>query len=785
MHFGKNKNLACEGSFMKKKWVYLSLIQLFLLIAYSIVALIGEQLISNILSPILLFVTVIILKGTHNKKDVSLYWKLTTYMVFSWAVVDTLWLFDSYVLKGNPEESISYVILYFIPNLFLTATCGVYFYRYLKKWRFIQIITDIMLVMFILFFTIRASLINIISGNHLSNIEFIFTMLYISTDIFVLGIVAGRVQVRKKNNFNLGIFFLVAGTFLYPMADLLYAYMAYYNLYIPNDISDVLFMISLSFFGYSSTALYYIRTKSTVKKEAFLFKVEPVKKHHMKWVIVMPLLFLVGGYVGIMVVLKAVLFIGFHQFVSQYFSKVREIEDLLEREKKYNDYLEEHVKERTSELQKSNESLNYLASMDTLSDLPNRRSFLRKIEELVANKEPFALFCVDLDRFKVINDIHGHEMGDQVLHALSYNLKIWKPEEMSIYRIGGDEYGIVYQLYDNKCDINLVISEIFEVIRTPIKLEQYIFTLEASVGISRFPEDTDNRVQLLKYVDIAMLQAKKMTSRDKVVYYKTYLSERIERTNQVELLLKSADYESEFELYFQPQIETGSEKLIGAEALLRWVSPVLGQVSPAEFIPIAEQSNSILSIGKWVLKKGMEQLAYWNREYEASFKLSINISPVQFDSIDFFSYIVATVKATAVNTNNLDFEITENSAMNSNVVMEEIFTALSGLGIHISIDDFGTGYSSLSYIKQFDIDRLKIAKELVDNIATDHVDRLIIKAITMMSKGMGLVTIAEGVETFEQLSYLRSIGCDEIQGYYYSKPLTKEAFETQYFMMNH
>lgn len=214
---------------------------------------------------------------------------------------------------------------------------------------------------------------------------------------------------------------------------------------------------------------------------------------------------------------------------------------------------------------------------------------------------------------------------------------------------------------------------------------------------------------------------------------------------------------------------------------MRWVNPVLGQVSPAEFIPIAEQSNSILDIGKWVLRKSMEQLAAWNSDYNPDFKLSVNISPVQFDSIDFFSYIVMMINTTAVNANNLDFEITENSAMNSNAMMEEIFTALSGLGIRISIDDFGTGYSSLSYIKRFDIDRLKIAKELVDNIAVDHVDRLIIKAITMMSKGMGLITIAEGVETFDQLSYLKSIGCDEIQGYYYNKPLTREAFEAQYF----
>lgn len=552
---------------MKLKWIYLNLIQLILLMTYSIVALMGEQFISNVLSPILLFLTVIIIKGTKHKNYASLYWKLIMYLVLSWAVVDTIWLFDSYILQGNPEENIFYMGLYFIPNLLLSTACGVYFYQNLKKWYFIQIISDMVLVILILFFTISASLIDTISADHLSIAEFILTMLYIVTDIFVIGIVAGMAQIKKKGSFNIGIFFMIGGIFLYPIADLLYSYMIYYNFYIPNNISDMLFMISLSFFGYSSTVLFYIRRKSTEKKEAFPFKAGPVKKYRMKWVLIIPLVFLIGGYVDVMVVLKAVLLVGLHQFVSQYFSKVREIETLLEREKQYNDYLEEHVKDRTSELQKSNESLNYLANMDALSDLPNRRSFLKQVEELVSIKEHFSLFCVDIDRFKLINDIHGHEMGDQVLCALAHNFKMWKSEEMTVYRIGGDEYGIIYQPHNSERDLKLVITEILNIIRMPIEIEQYIFSLEASIGVTRFPEDTDNRVQLLKYVDIAMLQAKKMTSGEKAVYYKAHLSERIERTNQVELLLKSADYDREFELYFQPQIETGSEKLIGAEAL--------------------------------------------------------------------------------------------------------------------------------------------------------------------------------------------------------------------------
>ena len=765
---------------MKLKWLFINRFQMILLIGYIVVASIGDQTMSNVLSPLLLFTTVYILKGTRPKGSASLYWRMMMYLVLSWAIVDTIWFVDYYVLRGNPEERDLYSILYLIPNLILSINCAIYFYQNLKKWHFIQTISDFILVVLVLFLTVRFSLINYLSADYLSILEFSTSVLYILTDIFILSLMIAMAQTKKSGRFNIGVLFLLAGIFLFPISDLLYSYMLYYDFYVANNISDILFMISLSLLGYASAAIYYIKIKEDRLDETGGFEPRYAKGYHIKWILIVPIAFLILGYVDLVVVLKSFVLLGLHRFVSHYFSKVKEVEILLEREKKYNDYLEDRVAERTAELEKSNQNLNYLANMDTLCDLPNRRYFLRQVETLVNNKTQFLCFYLDIDRFKLINDIHGHEMGDRVIEALANNFKTNKPDEVTVCRIGGDEFGVICQC--KGIDGSQPVSEnILKVVRTPIEIDQYLFTLDASVGVSKYPEDTERFSQLLRYADIAMLQAKKLNSGEKIVFYKSNLSEMLERSNEIELMLKNADYEQEFELYYQPQIEIGSEKLIGAEALLRWHNPIIGQISPAEFIPIAEQSDVILSIGKWVLKKGMEQLVTWNETYDPNFKLGINISPVQFDSIDFFSYIVTLIDATTVDASNLDFEITENSAMNSNVTMEEIFTALYGLGVHISIDDFGTGYSSLSYIKRFDIDRIKIAKELIDNIHTDHVDRLIIKAITMMAKGMGLLTIAEGVESYDQLEYLKSIGCDEVQGYYYSKPLSKSDFETKYF----
>lgn len=749
-----------------------------LLMSYIVTALMGSQILSNCLSPILLVGAAwLIDREITIKNQKNIFWKSMKWMILVWAFGDSLWLVEYNFLNGNPENNLFYSYLYSIPNLILMSASLYYLYKKIAKWHFVQVFADFILLLLIFVLIVKFSLLPHLDFSDMRLGEIMTTGIYVVTDILILSVAGTLFFLSIKGRKVTENRVLLIGIALFPLADLLYSYMSYYHFYAPNNISDVLFMISLSMIGYASLidegeeeTIHVSDDKESVK----------IRTRGIALIFLLPLISFIFGFADVMVLFKSVVLIGLHHFVSTYFEKVEEIEKLLESVRMQNELLEIRVRARTNELKTSNETLAYLANTDTMSDLPNRYAFLNKVEELVDSNAPFALCYIDINRFKIINDIHGHEMGDQVLRKLAERFKDIDNEGVFAARMGGDEFGIICQCSESLEDLNNISNKLLERIKLPLKVDQYVFSLDASIGISKYPEDSESKSQLLKYADIAMMQAKHITIGNKIVFYKAHLSEKIERMNQIEMQLRQVTLEEEFELYYQPQIDINTQKLIGAEALLRWRNSELGAVTPAEFIPIAEQTDLILRIGKWVMKGAMEQLAEWNRTADSNLKLGINISPLQFDSIDFFTSLSELIEETGVNPNNLDFEITENSAMNSSTIMEEIFTALSGLGVQISIDDFGTGYSSLSYIKRFDIDRVKIAKELIDNIDADHADRLIIKAIIMIAKGLGLLTIAEGVETYEQLEYLKTVGCDEIQGYYFSKPLTKEVFETRY-----
>ena len=406
------------------------------------------------------------------------------------------------------------------------------------------------------------------------------------------------------------------------------------------------------------------------------------------------------------------------------------------------------------------------------------------LDQLIQEGEsPFHLYYLDLDHFKAINDVHGHEMGDKVIRILAERFNEWKPEDIYVARVGGDEFGIIQKMKPNENQLKdeTFCKAIIKLVSKRVEIGDYIFDVGCSIGISRFPIDGDSRDALVKYADLAMYQAKKISDRNKFVYYSKQHGEQVARNNRIEMLLKTIDYGQEMCMHYQPQFDLMTGELIGAEALIRWNNPEMGFIPPDVFIPISESTGSIIKLGKWIIETVFSQMKSWETQFNRPLKVGINLSPLQFDSSDFFPFIADKIKAYGIDAGLVEFEITENSAMNSGTIMEEIFTGLSGMGIQIAVDDFGTGYSSLSYIKRFDIDRLKIAKELIDHIEVNHDERLIIKAIILMAKGMGLLTIAEGVENEAQRNILRDMGCDAVQGYFYSKPLPVENFEQAYF----
>lgn len=423
-----------------------------------------------------------------------------------------------------------------------------------------------------------------------------------------------------------------------------------------------------------------------------------------------------------------------------------------------------------------------MANYDALTSLPNRL----KLEEQLAyvlslakrHNWKFALLFLDIDHFKDINDTLGHGVGDELLIKFAHRIKESLREEDILARFGGDEFVIL--LPDtNEIDAQQVAQKILSVINAPFPFINNELTVSASIGIAMYPEDGSDRETLYKHADTAMNRAKR-EGRNNYSCFTKEMQLSAKRNLKLSNALYHALKKNELHLVYQPQISAKTGELIGAEALLRWEHPLYGTVSPAEFIPIAENNGLILPIGEWVLRTAIKQLKKWMKEGMSPIIVAVNLSAVQFRNVNLPFLIQDILTSTGLAPEYLELELTEGVTMNNPQNAIEIMNKLHDLGIKMSLDDFGTGYSSLSYLKKFKVYKLKIDRSFVSDISENPEDKAIVTTIINMAHSLGLATIAEGVETLEQLQYLREEGCDEIQGYYYSKPLKAEVFQNKY-----
>lgn len=379
---------------------------------------------------------------------------------------------------------------------------------------------------------------------------------------------------------------------------------------------------------------------------------------------------------------------------------------------------------------------------------------------------------LDLDHFKDINDTLGHSMGDALLIELAKRLRLALREEDTVTRLGGDEF--ILLLPDVELEsAALVAQKLLKTLAKPYRIDQYDLTLTASIGIALYPVDGDNLETLAKNADTAMYRAKQ-DGRQGYRFFTAEMQARSARNLELINALRHAVENQELQLHYQPQIALSDQRIKGVEALLRWHNPDLGTVSPAEFIPIAEDSGLILPIGEWVLKTAIKQAKIWQDKGYAPLIMAVNLSVVQFRQANLPNLVERLLAKTGLPPEFLELELTESVAMQHPQTAITMMQNLHERGIRLSIDDFGTGYSSLNYLKQFKIYKLKIDQSFVCDISTDAEDRAIVKAIINMAKSLGLKTIAEGVETSGQQTFLREQGCDEMQGYLFSKPLPAE-----------
>ena len=421
----------------------------------------------------------------------------------------------------------------------------------------------------------------------------------------------------------------------------------------------------------------------------------------------------------------------------------------------------------------------YLAYHDTLTQLPNRAEFERYMSELIDKRykgeEKFIVLFIDLDRFKVINDTLGHDIGDQMLIVLAERIARILGKENLLARIGGDEFVAIVENKKNIDAIDILVAEIASVIRDSIHIKEYRLNTSASIGIAVYPDDGKSKSMLLRHADSAMYHAKD-NGGDTYAFYNKKLSEHIQRRLELEQELVHALKQHEFCLKYQPQYHLTTGKIIGVEALIRWHNEILGKVSPEEFISVAEDTGLIVEMGYFIFNEACQTYMYWKNKGIELQRMSINISSVQLRQLDAFKNFKNIMNETGMQAENIEIELTERYIMEYATGKLTILDDLHNLGCRISIDDFGTGYSSMSYMKSLAIDTIKIDKSFISDITSNKHDAQVVKAIIVLSKSLGYEVIAEGIETIEQENILRSYHCDIAQGYYFGKAMNKDTF---------
>lgn len=420
------------------------------------------------------------------------------------------------------------------------------------------------------------------------------------------------------------------------------------------------------------------------------------------------------------------------------------------------------------------EKLEYLAHHDILTKLPNRLLLTERLDEYIKrakrNSNLVYVIFIDLDRFKSINDSFGHSVGDSVLASVASKLKECIRSTDIAARVSGDEFVVVVEASEQPYEILQTLKRLIDTFNSPLQINQHSLFMTASIGVSQYPADSEDGNQLISYADEAMYSAKQL-GRNQFSFFNKGNASEIKQRMAIENALRGALHRDEFELFYQPQLMLGQTECIGFEVLLRWHNPELGSVSPSVFIPMAEQLGLMWDIGRWVLRNACEQGRKWQLAGVPFGKLAVNVSGIQLKQCQFQDEIITILKQTEFRADWLELEITEDFVMNQAEESIHQLTQLRDLGIDISIDDFGTGYSSMSYLKSLPVNKLKIDRSFILDIEKDIDSKLITKSIIALGQAMHLDIIAEGVENARQADILNTLGCEQVQGFYYGKPM--------------
>jgi len=442
--------------------------------------------------------------------------------------------------------------------------------------------------------------------------------------------------------------------------------------------------------------------------------------------------------------------------------------------------LEEVITARTRGLEAATQQLRHLSTHDPLTGLPNRVLLDDRLQQAIAHADrdtrAFAVLVCDLDRFKLINDSLGHRAGDELLQEVARRLATVVRAADTVARFGGDEFVVIGTSIGDADDAAELASRVMDALQSPVRIAGIDIHTSPSIGIAMYPDDGATSQALLAHADAAMYSAKQH-GRGNFRRYAPGMHAGAEDRVQLESDLHNAVTLNQFELYYQPKVDTRTGEVRSAEALIRWVHPLRGVISPGEFIPLAEECGLIGAIGGWVIREACRQARAWQNKGVPSLRVSVNLSASQFRDTGLVDSIRRALDDAGLQARYLEVELTESAVMSDPEQSIEILEHLSAMGVLVSVDDFGTGYSSMSYLRRFPIDKLKIDRVFIAEIVSRPEDASIVRAIVSLAHSLHLKVVAEGVETLAQLDFLKTADCDEYQGYHFSRPLPAADFE--------
>lgn len=767
----------------KMKKSYIIFILIYISIFYLLIIFFDKNYsyiinISNTLQTIPSIITLFILLRTCKKPN-SLrkhFWIMLSIGCANYLISQLIWDYNEIFLRSNSPASAYVNILWVISGLcYIFATLLITYQKKNSCWLFtliLDILTIMCLFTAITIFYIFNPLLKItgIPGIYgvLMNLQ---SILYPIGDLICLSVIFSlSLSLTSNDNERRYLSFISLSFFIMSITNLSYSYLYITKSYSTGNLIDPLWALSIFILGLSGVEyMDLVQSKKSSIKIKNDTNINSVSVYPILCVILLFIFFITKQDESIRVCfeLSIILIMIRHIFV------ILQNRKLILKLQNLNEALESKVTTRTKALAR-------MAFHDQLTGLANRRSLENTVKKTIQlskeNNRSFALLFLDLDRFKAINDTFGHCSGDILLKEVAKRLKECLDSNSFLSRQGGDEFAIIVNNIKDTEKLKEICEEILNSLSKPITFNNHSVYITCSIGITIYPTHGHTLETLMKHADSAMYRSK---SSDKNTYqfYNCAMDKLISKKLIIEQELRNAITNNEFTLYYQPQYDILTNKIIGAEALIRWVHPAHGLIPPSDFIPIAEETGLIDDVGKWVMNSACSQVKKWQDHGFKSFKIGVNVSPHQFKQEDFVSEVYKILHKTGLPYKYLDLEITETVGIEDTLDAIAKLNSLRKSGIKISIDDFGTGYSSLSYLTKFPIDTLKIDKSFIQNMNNDPNSKTIVSSIIAVGKNLNLDVIAEGVETKEQLEFLKSQDCIQIQGYLFSKPVPADEFE--------